>query len=72
VTEGFRFDLKAKRTRLSDDDLIAALQSAAKALGEGYFASTQYDGLPGERPYSGTIIDRFGSWKKGFLSQKCN
>lgn len=60
----FHFDLKAKRTRLSDGNLIAALQSVAESFGEGYFPSTQYDALPGKRPNSATIIDRFGSWKK--------
>lgn len=60
----FLFDLKAKRTRLGNGDLVVALQSAAKALGESYFTSSQYDGLPGKRPHSATIIDRFGSWKK--------
>lgn len=64
VTDGFNFDLKAKRIRLSDGDLIVALQAAAEALGEGYFTSPQYDGLAGKRPHSATIIDRFGSWKK--------
>ncbi len=64
MTDRFQFDLDAKRTRLSDGDLIAALQSAAEVLGEGYFTSTQYDALPGKRPHSATIIDRFGSWKK--------
>jgi hypothetical protein len=52
VSDGFRFDLKAKRTRLSDGDLVAALQLAAKALGESYFTSPQYNGLPGKRPHS--------------------
>ena len=60
----FRFDLKAKRTRLTDGDLVAALQYAAEALGDGYFTSPQYDDLPGKRPHSATIINRFGSWKK--------
>ena len=64
MSDGFNFDLKAKRKRLSDDDLIDALQSVAVALGEGYFTSTQYDDLPGKRPYSATVIERFGSWKK--------
>ena len=64
MTDRFQFDLDAKRTRLSDGDLIAALQSAAEVLGEGYFTSTQYDALPGKRPHSATVIDRFGSWKK--------
>ncbi len=64
AADGFHFDLKAKRTRLSDGDLVAALQSATEVLGERYFASTQYDELPGKRPRSATIIERFGSWKK--------
>ncbi len=64
MSDGFNFDLKAKRTRLSDGELIAALQSAAESLGEGYFTSPQYDAIAGKRPHSATIIDRFGSWKK--------
>jgi hypothetical protein len=60
----FNFDLKAKRTRLSDGEIMAALQAADQTQGEGYFSSTQYDGLPGNRPYSDTVINRFGSWKK--------
>jgi hypothetical protein len=64
VTDEFQFEINAKRTRLSDGDLLAALQVATVTLGEGYFTSTQYDALPGKRPHSATIIDRFGSWKK--------
>ena len=64
MNDGFSFNLHVKRTRLSDSELIDALQSAAEALGEGYFASTSYDGLTGKRPHSATIIGRFGSWKK--------
>lgn len=64
MSEQFRFDLRAKRTRLSDGDLIAALQRASETFGLAYFPSTQYDALSGSRPNSSTIIDRFGSWKK--------
>jgi HNH endonuclease/Homing endonuclease associated repeat len=60
----FRFDLHAKKTRVSDDDLLAALQSAAERFGEGYFTSPSYDSQPGAKPHSSTIIERFGSWKK--------
>jgi len=69
VREGasFKFDLAAKRTRLSDKDLVCALQDGAKAFGASYFTSTQYDGLSGKRPRSATIIDRFGSWKKALM-----
>jgi hypothetical protein len=64
MTKEFRFDLKAKRTRLTDAALMGALQSAAEAIGDGYFSSTQYDDLPGKRPHSATIIERFGSLEK--------
>ncbi len=60
----FQFDLQAKRTRLSDADLVAALQAAAEKFGEKYFSSPQYDALPGKRPHSSTVIERFGSWKQ--------
>ena len=64
MSEDFKFDLAAKRTRLSDDDLMSALQQAAETFDARYFTSTEYNGLPGKRPHSETIIERFGSWKK--------
>lgn len=64
MSDGFKFDLAAKRTRLSDEELILALQAAAESFGAHYFSSTQYDSLAGKRPHSATVIDRFGSWKK--------
>ena len=64
MSDGFKFDLTAKRIRLSDEHLVNALQAAAEAFGASYFTTTQYDGLTGKRPHSATIVDRFGSWKK--------
>jgi hypothetical protein len=64
MSDGFKFDLAAKRTRLSDEELVLALQTAAESFGANYFTSTQYDSLSGKRPHSATVIDRFGSWKK--------
>lgn len=64
MSDDFKFDLTTKRTRLSDEDLMRALQAAAQVFGESYFTSPQYDGLSGTRPHSATIIERFGSWKK--------
>lgn len=63
MSDGFRFDLAAKRTRLSDEDLVLALQAAAEGFGASYFTTTQYGGPSGKRRQSATIIDRFGSWK---------
>jgi hypothetical protein len=59
----FKFDLSAKRRRLTDEELVCALQAASEAFGSVYFSTTQYDGLFGERPHSATIVERFGSWK---------
>jgi hypothetical protein len=64
LTDEFRFDLQARRVRLSDGDLAAALEAAAEKFGERYFTSPEYDALPGKRPHSSTVIARFGSWKK--------
>jgi len=64
MSDEFKFDLRAKRIRLTDDDLVSALTDAAKAFEGAYFSSPRYDALPGERPHSATIIERFGSWMK--------
>ena len=56
MADDFKFDLAAKRTRLTDENLMAALQAAAKTLNERYFTSTQYDQLPGRRPHSATVV----------------
>ena len=64
VGDGFRFDLAVKRTRLSDEELLRALQDAATASDGRYFSTTQYEALPGKRPHPDTIINRFGSWKR--------
>ncbi len=64
MSDDFKFDLAAKRNRLSDEDVVLALQGAAKAFGGSYFSTTQYEGLSGKRPHPATISSRFGSWKK--------
>jgi hypothetical protein len=64
MSDNFRFDLTAKRTRLSDEDLVGALQTAAEEFGGNYFTMKQYDGLTGKRPCALTISTRFGSWNK--------
>jgi 5-methylcytosine-specific restriction endonuclease McrA len=67
MSDEFKFDLSVKRTRLSDEALLLALKAAAEKFNSNYFPSTQYDGLPGKRPHSATIIERFGSWKQALL-----
>ena len=55
VSAEFKFDLKAKRTHLSDTDLILAVQIAAETFGEKYFTTTQYDRLDAKQPHSETV-----------------
>jgi hypothetical protein len=50
--------------RISDADLMRALQDATETFRGRYFTTVEYDNLPGKRPHSATIIERFGSWKK--------
>jgi hypothetical protein len=64
MAKEFCYNLTAKRTRVTDADLIGGLQSVAEAIGGGYFSTAQYDDVPGKRPHFSTIIERFGSWKK--------
>jgi hypothetical protein len=63
MSDDFKFDLAAKRVRLSDEVLVVTLQNAAEKFGANYFTTTQFNSLPGTRPHSETIIERFGSWK---------
>jgi hypothetical protein len=64
MRENFAFEINQKRIRLSDGDLVDALQAAAETFNSEYFTTTQYDALNGKRPHSATFIERFGSWKK--------
>lgn len=64
MSSKFSFDLQPKRVRLSNAELVAAIKAAAEQFGERYFTSPDYDALPGKRPHSDTVIERFGSWKK--------
>jgi len=69
VSDGFKFDMAAKRTRLGDEALKHALRDAAEKFGSNiYFTERQYRELSGRRPNSETITDRFGSWRKALES----
>ena len=64
MADEFKFDLDAKRTRHSDEELISALEDAAQRFGGKYFTEQEYGKLLGQRPHSSTIANRFGSWKR--------
>lgn len=62
--ENFKFDLNAKRCRISDDRLLSSVKEYAKSVNFRYFSTTEFNKWRGRTAYSGTIIERFGSWKK--------
>jgi hypothetical protein len=60
----FSFDMNAKNTRLSDHDLLSALEEYAKVVSFRCFPAIEFDKWPNRRCQSRTIGKRFGSWKK--------
>jgi len=65
--DDFKFDINAKRIRLSDDEMLSSVKQYAEKVGFKYFPSTEYDKWKGKSGHSSTIIQRFGSWKKVLL-----
>jgi len=62
--EDFKFDIRAKRVRISDKELLESLQKYAQKNNGNFFTYVQYDNWNDKVVGSGTIVDRFGSWKK--------
>jgi hypothetical protein len=60
----FRFDLNAKRIRITDDRILSSVKEYAKSVNFRYFPTTEYDKWEEKIAHTGTIIERFGSWKK--------
>ncbi|MDP2816038.1 MAG: HNH endonuclease [Rectinemataceae bacterium] len=60
----FTFDINARVTQKSDHDLLSALEDYAKVVGYRYFQTREFNKWADRRCHSGTIIERFGSWKK--------
>ncbi len=65
--DDFKFDINAKRHRLSDDELLSSVKKYAEKIGYRYFPSTEYDKWKEKIGHSATIVSRFGSWKKTLL-----
>lgn len=65
--EDFKFDINAKRIRLTDDEALSSVKKYAEKVNFRYFPSTEYDTWKGKKGHSSTIIQRFGSWKKVLL-----
>jgi hypothetical protein len=62
--DNFKFDINAKRIRLSDDELLSSIKKYAEKVNYRYFSSTEYDKWKEKKGHSATVIERFGSWKK--------
>src|SRR3989344_3930056 len=65
--DDFKFDINAKRIRLSDDEMLSSVKKYAEKVNFRYFPSTEYDKWKEKNGHSSTIILRFGSWKKVLL-----
>jgi len=60
----FKFDLNAKRVRITDEQVLSSVKEYAKSVNFRYFSTTEYGKWKGKTAHVGTIIERFGSWKK--------
>ena len=55
----FSFDMNAKNTRLSDHDLLSALEEYAKVVSFRVFPAIEFDKWPNRRCQSRTISERY-------------
>ena len=62
--ETFRFDLNARKVRITNNELLESLKKYAEKVNFRYFSTLEYDKQSGKMAHSSTIISRFGSWKK--------
>ena len=65
--DDFKFDINAKRIRLTDNEVLSSVKKYAEKVNFRYFPSTEYDTWKEKKGHSSTIIQRFGSWKKVLL-----
>src|SRR3989338_1941232 len=63
----FKFDLNARRIRITDEQMLSSVKDYAKSVNFRYFSTIEYDKWAGKTAHSSTIIERFGSWKKVLL-----
>ena len=60
----FKFDLNAKKIRISSGELLSSLEKFAEKINFRYFTTHEYNDWNSKIACYGTICDRFGSWKK--------
>ena len=57
----FKFDLNAKRIRITNDQVLSSVKEYAKSVNFRYFSTIEYNKWKGRTVRSDTIIERFGS-----------
>jgi len=62
--DDFKFDLSAKRVRISNNELLESLQKYAEQNNGNFFTSVKYNNWTDKVAGSETFVSRFGSWKK--------
>ena len=60
----FKFDINAKKVRISNDEILSSLEKYAEKVKFQYFPTTEYDKWSSKIAHTTTICERFGSWNK--------
>lgn len=64
MSDDFVFDVKAKKVRKSDSQLLVSLHEYAQQKDMQYFTTTDYNKWNNKVVWAEVISERFGSWKK--------
>jgi len=60
----FKFDINAKKVKISDGEILSSLEKYAEKVNFQYFTTTEYDKWSEKIAHTTTICERFGSWNK--------
>jgi hypothetical protein len=60
----FKFDLNAKKVRISNSELLISLQKYAEKVNNQYFSTIEFNKWNEKVAGAETICNRFGSWNK--------
>jgi hypothetical protein len=63
-TDDFEFRLDAKRTRITEREMLDSLRAFAELCGGRPFTTREYDAWKDRVCHSWTISDRLGSWRR--------
>jgi 5-methylcytosine-specific restriction endonuclease McrA len=68
IADDFVFDLKDKRTRLTDQFLLDQIRDFARTLGGRAFTQEEFKAWTDRRCAPASITHRFGSWRRGLAA----